>query len=152
MKSNSVRYTFHGVLAFALVIGVGMVWVMLKALDGKADDLVRYARVDNWTTQQTESQSYQFLLTLSEHVAGKDGADIAEVRHQLASLASTADLLDLDERSPVVQALPGKQDLRADFKSHASIASVPFWTIKTTLSAGTLFRPFRKSRRFSILG
>ena len=117
MKSNSVRYTFHGVLAFALVIGVGMVWVMLKALDGKADDLVRYARVDNWTTQQTESQSYQFLLTLSEHVAGKDGADMVEVRHQLANLASTADLLNLDERSPVVQALPGKQDLRADFKA-----------------------------------
>ncbi|MGI9510779.1 MAG: putative bifunctional diguanylate cyclase/phosphodiesterase [Geminicoccaceae bacterium] len=116
MQSNTVRYTFHGILAFALIVGVGMVWIMLKALDGKADDLVRYARVDNWTTQQTESQSYQFLLTLSEHVAGDEEAGMPEVRRNLASLASTADLLNLDERSPVVQALPGKQDLRADFK------------------------------------
>ena len=117
LESNSVRYTFHGILAFALVVGVGLAWIMLKALDGKADDMVRYARVDNWTTQQTESQSYQFLLTLSEHVAGSEGAGMDEVYRQLASLASTASLLDLDQRSPVVQALPGKQDLRADFRN-----------------------------------
>ncbi|MDH3664451.1 MAG: EAL domain-containing protein [Alphaproteobacteria bacterium] len=117
MQFNPVRYTFHGILAIALLVGVGMVWVMLKALDGKADDLVRYARIDNWTTQQTESQSYRFLLTLSEHVAGSVETDMKQVHQQLAILASTADLLNLDERSPVVQALPGKQDLRADFRA-----------------------------------
>ncbi|MGI9420129.1 MAG: putative bifunctional diguanylate cyclase/phosphodiesterase [Geminicoccaceae bacterium] len=116
MESKSVRYAFHGVLTFALVLGVGLVWIMLKALDGKADDMVRYARVDNWTTQQTESQSYQFLLTLSEHVAGSEAAGMDEVYRQLTFLESTASLLDLDQRSPVVQALPGKQDLREDFK------------------------------------
>ena len=92
-----------------------MVWIMLKAIDGKADDLVRYARVDNWTTQQAETRSYHFLLTLSQHVAGSEEATMASVRQQLTALNSTADLLNLDQRSPVVQALPGKQDLRTDF-------------------------------------
>lgn len=98
-------------------MGATVVWIMLEAIDGKAGDLVRYARVDNWTTQQTETRSYQFLLTLSEHVAGSDAVGMEAVHKQLASLASTADLLNLDERSPIVQALPGKLDLRADFTS-----------------------------------
>lgn len=88
---------------------------MLKAVDGKADDLVRYARVDSWTTQQTETRSYQFLLMLSEHVAGSETVGMDKVQKQLANLVSTAGLLNLDERSPVVQALPGKLDLRDDF-------------------------------------
>ncbi len=92
-----------------------MVWIMLHAIDGTAGDLVRYARVDNWTTQQTESRSYRFLLTLSEHVAGSEATGMDAVRRDLAELAGTASLLNLDERSPAVQALPGKQDLRADF-------------------------------------
>ncbi|MGI9500135.1 MAG: putative bifunctional diguanylate cyclase/phosphodiesterase [Geminicoccaceae bacterium] len=115
MTLKPVRYTFHGLLAFILIIGVGLVWIMLQALDGKANDLVRYARVDNWTTQQTESRSYQFLLTLSEHVAGNQTVSMDDVRQQLAGLVGTARLLNLDERSPMVMALPGKQDLRADF-------------------------------------
>jgi len=106
---------FHGLLAVALFVGVATVWIMLKAVDGKADNLVRYARVDNWTTQRTEMRSYQFLLTLSEHVAGSDAVDMSTVRRQLVKLANTANLLNLDERSPVVQALPGKLDLRTDF-------------------------------------
>ncbi|MEM7041203.1 MAG: EAL domain-containing protein [Pseudomonadota bacterium] len=117
---KSVRYAVHVALAIVLLVGVALVWIMLQAIDGKADDLVRYARVDSWTTQQTETRSYQFLLTLSEHVAGADSVDIGTVRKQLANLASTADLLNLDERSPVVQALPGKLDLRADFAAALS--------------------------------
>ncbi|MEM8950447.1 MAG: EAL domain-containing protein [Pseudomonadota bacterium] len=115
MNLKPVRYTFHALLAIALLLGVALVWLMLKAVDGKADDLVRYARVDNWTTQQTETRSHQFLLTLSEHVAGSENVDMPMVRKRLANLASTAALLNLDERSPVVQALPGKLDLREDF-------------------------------------
>ncbi|MEZ5932752.1 MAG: EAL domain-containing protein [Alphaproteobacteria bacterium] len=88
---------------------------MLAAIDGKAGDLVRYARVDNWTTQQTQIHSYQFLVALGEHVAGIDDVSMEHVRRQLGRLASTANLLNLDERSPLVQALPGKLDLRADF-------------------------------------
>ena len=115
LNLKPVRYTFHGLLAVALFVGVATVWIMLKAIDGKADDLVRYARVDNWTTQQTEMRSYQFLLTLSEHIAGSDAVDMVHVQKQLVNLANTAGLLNLDERSPVVQALPGKLDLRTDF-------------------------------------
>ena len=122
MNLTPVRYTFHGLLAIALLIGVAMVWIMLKAIDGKADDLVRYASVDNWTTQQTETRSYTFLLTLSEHVAGSPDATMDSVREQLNALLSTANLLNLDERSPVVQALPGKQDLRTDFTT--ALASI----------------------------
>ena len=90
---------------------------MLKAIDGKAGSLVRYARVDNWSTQKAETRGYQFLLALSEHVAGSDNVDLDDVRRQLANLASTTSLLNLDERSPVVQALPGRIDLRGDFVS-----------------------------------
>jgi len=115
LNLKPIRYTFHGLLAIALLIGVAMVWIMLKAIDGKADDLARYARIDNWTAQQTESRSYHFLLTLSEHVAGSEEATMSSVQEQLTALTSTADLLNLDQRSPVVQALPGKQDLRSDF-------------------------------------
>lgn len=115
MNLKPVRYTFHALLAIALLLGVALVWVMLKAIDGKADDLVRHTRVDSWTTQQTETRSYQFLLTLSEHVAGSQTVSMTLVQKQLSTLASTADLLNLDERSPVVQALPGKVDLREDF-------------------------------------
>ena len=115
MNLKPVRYTFHGLLAIALFAGIATVWIMLKAIDGKADDLVRYARVDSWTTQQTEMRSYQFLLTLSEHIAGSETVDMVQVQKQLAKLANTAGLLNLDERSPVVQALPGQLDLRADF-------------------------------------
>ncbi len=121
MNFKPVRYTFHALLAVALLLGVALVWIMLKAVDGKADDLVRYARVDSWTTQQTETRSYQFLLTLSEHVAGSEAVDMKLVKKQLSNLASTADLLNLDERSPVVQALPGKADLSDDFAAALKI-------------------------------
>ncbi|MGI9488540.1 MAG: putative bifunctional diguanylate cyclase/phosphodiesterase [Geminicoccaceae bacterium] len=117
MNLKPVRYTFHALLAIALLLGVSLVWIMLKAVDGKADDLVRYARVDSWTTQQTETRSYQFLLMLSEHVAGSETVGMNKVQKQLANLVSTAGLLNLDERSPVVQALPGNQDLRDEFIS-----------------------------------
>lgn len=115
MNLKPVRYTFHALLAIALLLGVALVWIMLKAIDGKAGDFVRHTSVDSWTTQQTETRSYQFLLALSEHVAGSEDVDRNAVLKQLGSLASTADLLNLDERSPVVQALPGKLDLRTDF-------------------------------------
>ena len=115
MNLKPVRYALHAFLAVALLLGVALVWVMLKAIDGKADDFVRHTSVDSWTTQQTETHSYQFLLALSEHVAGNEDVGMDMVRKHLASLAGTADLLNLDERSPVVQALPGKLDLRMDF-------------------------------------
>ena len=87
----------------------------MNALGGKAGELVRYARVDAWTTQQTQAQTYQFLLALGEHIAGNEDVDLNEVRERLSHLKSAARFLNLRERSPDLQVLPGKEDLRSDF-------------------------------------
>ncbi len=115
MNLKPIRRGSHALLAIALLIGAAVAWATLDALDGKADDLVRHARVDAWTTQQTESRSYQFLLALSEHIAGNDATSMADIRRHLGDLKNAAAFLNIDDRSPNVQAMPGKQDLRADF-------------------------------------
>ncbi|MGI9437676.1 MAG: putative bifunctional diguanylate cyclase/phosphodiesterase [Geminicoccaceae bacterium] len=115
MNSRLIRRGSHAFLAAVLLIGAAAAWTTLNALDGKAGDLVRYVQVDAWTTQQTESRSYQFLLALSEHVAGNEASTRKGIRRHLNKLKTTAAYLNINERSPAVQALPGKQDLRSDF-------------------------------------
>jgi diguanylate cyclase (GGDEF)-like protein/PAS domain S-box-containing protein len=110
-----IRFSTYALLAIVLVVGCAAAWVTLNALAGKAGDLVRHARVDAWTTQQTEHQTYRFLLALSEHVAGNQAVGLVDVRGHLSDLKSTARFLNLHERSPEIQVIPGKEDLRSDF-------------------------------------
>ncbi len=77
LNADRMRLGLYSVVALA--IGMAAAWATLDALDGQADDLVRHARVDAWTTQQTESQSYQFLLAVSEHVAGHQTTTLDEI-------------------------------------------------------------------------
>ncbi|MEL6961617.1 MAG: EAL domain-containing protein [Pseudomonadota bacterium] len=115
MNLRVVRIGTYALLAIVLLVGCAAAWVTLNALAGKADDLVRHARVDAWTTQQTEHQSYRFLLALSEHVAGNESIDLEDVRGHLNHLKGAARFLNLHERSPEIQVIPGKEDLRSDF-------------------------------------
>lgn len=115
LNLRSIRQGIHALLAVALLITAAVAWETLDALDGKADDLVRHARVDAWTTQQAESQSYEFLLALSEYVAGNKSLSLVDIRQRLGDLKTAAALLNIEDRSPNVQAIPGKLDLRADF-------------------------------------
>lgn len=115
MNLRFVRLGTYALLAIVLLVGCAAAWVTLNALAGKADDLVRHARVDAWTTQQTEHQAYRFLLSLSEHVAGNEAISLADVRDHLGHLKSAARFLNLHERSPEIQVIPGKEDLRSDF-------------------------------------
>jgi len=115
LKLSYFRWAIYALLAILLVMGCAAAWVTLNALDGKAGDLVRHARVDAWSTQRTESEAYQFLVMLSAHVAGDRDVGLGDVRAQLNQLKSVAGFLNLHERSPDIQAMPGKEDLRADF-------------------------------------
>lgn len=115
MNLSVMRRGTYALLAIALLIGCAAAWTTLNALDGKAGELVRHARVDAWTTQQTANKTYQFLLTLSEHIAGNEDVGIIDIRERLSDLKGAARFLNLQERSPDVQVLPGKEDLRTDF-------------------------------------
>lgn len=117
MPLTLLRYGIHFLFVTALTIGAVAAWATLDALDGKTDELVRHARVDAWTTQQTEVRSYQFLLAVSEYVAGNEAISLDDLHKYLRELKGTAAFLNLEELSPDVQAMPGKQDLRAEFSN-----------------------------------
>ena len=121
MNLRVIRFGTYALLAIVLLVGCAAAWVTLNALAGKASDLVRHARVDAWTTQQTEHQTYRFLLALSEHVAGNEAVGLKDVRDHLNDLKSAARFLNLHERSPEIQVIPGKEDLRSDFLQALSI-------------------------------
>lgn len=115
MPLNLVRYGIHFFLVTALSIGAVAAWATLDALSGKTDELVRHARVDAWTMQQTEVRGYQFLLAVSEHVAGNGAISLDDLRRYLGELKGTAAFLSFQELNPDVQVLAGKQDLRTEF-------------------------------------
>jgi diguanylate cyclase (GGDEF)-like protein len=131
-----VRRATYVLLAIVLIVGGVAAWATLNALDGKAGELVRHARVDAWTTQQTEQQTYQFLLALSEHVAGSDDVGLADVREHLDNLKSAAGFLNLHQRSPEIQVTSGKEDLRSDFL--AALESIEASLGKRTDAEGDL--------------
>lgn len=110
-----LRYGSHGLLAIILFVGAAAAWQMLQALDSKTDALTRHLRVDLWTTQDAELESYQFRHALSRHIAGDEVVTVNSIRRRLARLRRAVAFLAVEDRGKDIDAVSGGDNLVAGF-------------------------------------
>ena len=124
----------------AVLIGILLVsglaaWQISATLRARADNMMRYIRVDAWAVEQLEYELQLFRSRLARHVAGDADVPMQALREQLSTVAATAPLLnrgpeydhfrlfvDIDGMASAVgsavagveELISGRDDLRSD--------------------------------------
>ena len=135
--AGSRRLLRHALLISILVVGGLVAWQISATLRERADNMMRYIRVDAWAVEQLEYELQMFRSRLARHVAGDADAPMQSLREQLTTVAATAPLLnrgpeydhfrlfvDIDGMASAVVAavagieelISGRDDLRSDLE------------------------------------